>query len=129
MSKKQLRREITYPDTKESEFNTRHQLGYPAKQIQCFDYLDNKRDWMKAVVAHHLNLTSPAVCDTAEMESRQLLTAGVSSSIPIAILYRPGLLSGQLRSWDQCLAAGELPGPTNTPALGLCKWYVASNTS
>lgn len=38
-----LRREITYSDAKEEEFNILHQLGYYEQQVRFFDHLDAKK--------------------------------------------------------------------------------------
>jgi hypothetical protein len=63
-----LRREITYSAAEEEEVNILHQLGYYDQRAQFFDNLDAKRNWIKAAVAHHLSLTSPAACHVAETE-------------------------------------------------------------
>ncbi|EAW15263.1 uncharacterized protein ACLA_059270 [Aspergillus clavatus NRRL 1] len=63
-----LRREITYASAKEEEGNILHQLEYHDKQTRFFTHLYNNRDWIKTIVAHHLNLSSPAVCRVSEVE-------------------------------------------------------------
>lgn len=62
-----LRREITYSDAKEEEFDILHQLGYYEQQVGFFEHLDSKRGWIEAVVAHHLGLPS-VDCHVAETE-------------------------------------------------------------
>ncbi|KAJ6105450.1 hypothetical protein N7512_008967 [Penicillium capsulatum] len=64
-----LREEITYSLAKEREVNVLHQLGYFDQQCRFFSRLDNKREWMKAVIviAHHLGLESH-MCHIANMQ-------------------------------------------------------------
>lgn len=63
-----LRQEITYSAAKEEEVNILHQLEYYDQRTQFFDNLNAKRDWIKAAVAHHLGLNSPAACHVTETE-------------------------------------------------------------
>lgn len=60
-----LRKEVTYSDIKDEEFNMLHKLGYHAAKTQFFEHLHSKRDWMKAVICHHLGLDSPNDCQVA----------------------------------------------------------------
>ena len=78
-----LRREVTYSDVKDDEFNILHQLGYHAEQTQFFAHLYEKRDWMKAVACHHLGLQSPSECCVAEPES--WLHGSFNVCVPIKI--------------------------------------------
>lgn len=41
------------------EFNILHWLGLPDQQEKFFAELNEKREWMKTVVIHHLGLKSP----------------------------------------------------------------------
>ncbi|PYI04805.1 hypothetical protein BO78DRAFT_347124 [Aspergillus sclerotiicarbonarius CBS 121057] len=61
-----LREEITYSVAKEKEVNLLHRLQYPDQQAQFFALLDDRRDWIQAVVAHHLSLKSPKNCHVAD---------------------------------------------------------------
>lgn len=77
-----LRKEVTYSDVKDEEFNILHQLGYHAEQDRFFAHLLDKRGWMETVVAHHLNLSS-AVCHVAGIED--WLHGSFNVCVPIAI--------------------------------------------
>lgn len=57
-----LKEEITYSLAKEREVNILHQLGYFDGQCRFFSHRNDRREWMKAVVAHHLGFRSPDVC-------------------------------------------------------------------
>ncbi|KAJ5720932.1 uncharacterized protein N7483_008866 [Penicillium malachiteum] len=63
-----LQREVTYEDVKDEEFNILHQLDFYGQQLQFFTRLWDKRDWMKTVVAHHLNLATPSMCEVSKVE-------------------------------------------------------------
>ncbi|KAH8433003.1 uncharacterized protein LDX57_010638 [Aspergillus melleus] len=63
-----LREEITYSHAKEREVNILHQLGYLDQQSRFFSHLYARRDWMKAVVVHHLNLNSTGACHIPKPE-------------------------------------------------------------
>ncbi|KAJ5579567.1 uncharacterized protein N7459_005552 [Penicillium hispanicum] len=63
-----LREEITYSLAKEREVNILHQLGYFDQQSRFFSHLYGRREWMKAVIAHHLGLGSTDMCHIANME-------------------------------------------------------------
>jgi hypothetical protein len=60
--------EITYPAAKEKEANILHQLGYHAQQTRFFAHLRDRQDWITAIVAHHLGLSS-AACHVATEEN------------------------------------------------------------
>lgn len=62
-----LREDITYSIAQDKEVNVLHQLGYYDKRDQFFDRLLHRRNWMKAAVAHHLNLQSTDACHVADM--------------------------------------------------------------
>ncbi|KAJ5666872.1 hypothetical protein N7462_011281 [Penicillium macrosclerotiorum] len=79
-----LRREVKYSDVKDEEFNMLHQLDFHAQQIQFFTCLWDKRDWMKTVVAHHLNLASPSRCEVSAVED--WLHGSFSVCVPITII-------------------------------------------
>ncbi|KAJ6019910.1 hypothetical protein N7499_002955 [Penicillium canescens] len=81
-----LRREVTYSDVKDDEFNMLHQLDYYAQQAQFFAHLRDKSDWMKAVVAHHLNLSSPAACEVSDVED--WLHGSFNVCVPVTIHNR-----------------------------------------
>jgi hypothetical protein len=84
MSKRRLlRREVTYSDVKDEELNILPQLDYYAKQVHFFAYLRDKSDWMRAVVAHHLNLSSPDVCEVSGVED--WLHGSFNVCVPITI--------------------------------------------
>ncbi|KXG46373.1 uncharacterized protein PGRI_052290 [Penicillium griseofulvum] len=84
MSKRRLlRREVTYSDVKDEELNILPQLDYYAKQVQFFTHLRDKSDWMRAVVAHHLNLSSPDVCEVSAIED--WLHGSFNLCVPITI--------------------------------------------
>lgn len=63
-----LREDITYSRAKEREVNILHQLGYYDQQSHFFSHLYARREWMKAIVAHHLNLSSTKLCHVAAMD-------------------------------------------------------------
>lgn len=63
------RGEITYSTAKAEEVNILHRLRYPAEEVKFFNHINNKRSWTKAVVAHHLNLRSPTLCQVADVKS------------------------------------------------------------
>ncbi|PYH96486.1 hypothetical protein BO71DRAFT_417810 [Aspergillus ellipticus CBS 707.79] len=63
-----LRDEITYSRAREREVNILHQLKYFDQQCRFYSHLNDRREWMKAVVAHHLGLTSTDACHIANRE-------------------------------------------------------------
>lgn len=81
-----LRGEITYTSAKEEEVNILHQLSYYDKQTRFFSYLNDHRDWIKNVVAHHLNLTSPDACHVSEVEN--WLHGSFNVCIPVTVTIR-----------------------------------------
>ncbi|KAJ5088348.1 hypothetical protein N7456_011964 [Penicillium angulare] len=78
-----LRREVTYSDVKDEEFNMLRRLEFYDEQVQFFTNLWDKRDWMKTVVAHHLNLGCPSRCEVLEMED--WLHGSFNVCVPIVI--------------------------------------------
>lgn len=67
-TRRPLRGELTFSVAKEREVNVLHQLGYVDRQRRFFSHLDTRRNWMKDVVAHHLNLDSADMCHIANIE-------------------------------------------------------------
>ncbi|DAA77790.1 TPA_exp: Uncharacterized protein A8136_5493 [Trichophyton benhamiae CBS 112371] len=65
MKRTLLRGEISYSSAKDKEVNILHRLEYPEKQNQFITDLVNREQWIKGVVAHHLNITS-AKCHVAD---------------------------------------------------------------
>ncbi|QKX62018.1 uncharacterized protein TRUGW13939_09174 [Talaromyces rugulosus] len=63
-----LREEITYSLAKEREVNILHQLGYFDQQCRFFSRLDDRREWIKSVIAHHLGFRSTNICHVAKTE-------------------------------------------------------------
>jgi hypothetical protein len=63
-----LRGEITYSVAKEEEVNILHRLKYHDERAKFFAHIADKRSWIAAVVAHHLNLTSRSSCRVADLE-------------------------------------------------------------
>lgn len=78
-----LRGEITYSDAKAEESNILHQLGYHSEQTRFFAHLNDKREWMKATVTHHLGLGSSAGCHVADTED--WLHGSFNVCVPITI--------------------------------------------
>ncbi|OAT14135.1 hypothetical protein BDBG_09218 [Blastomyces gilchristii SLH14081] len=58
-----LREEITYSSANEKEVNILHRLSYPSQESQFFALLHRRCNWVRAIIAHHLNLESPDECD------------------------------------------------------------------
>lgn len=83
ITRRLLREEITYSTAKEREVNVLHQLTYYDQQLHFFDHLNSKRDWMKAVVAHHLGLGSPDACHVAE--TKDWLHGSFNVCVPVTI--------------------------------------------
>lgn len=61
-------KKITYSFAKDEETNILHQLGYFDQQCDFFSYFNDRRDWMEAVISHHLGLGSTNVCHVAKIE-------------------------------------------------------------
>lgn len=78
-----LRREVTYSDVKNEEFNILHQLGYHVEQTQFFAHLHGNRNWMKTIVTRHLGLRSSAECHVADMDN--WLHGSFNVCVPITI--------------------------------------------
>ncbi|KAI9038762.1 uncharacterized protein KD926_010497 [Aspergillus affinis] len=78
-----LQAKITYSDAKAEEFNILHRLRYPSEQTKFFAHLYDKREWMKATVAHHLGLESFTQCQVADTEN--WLHGSFNVCVPITI--------------------------------------------
>lgn len=78
-----LRGEITYSTAKRKEVNILHRLTYPEKQNQFFAHIDDSHDWIKAVVAHHLNV-HPSTCDVADSDS-EWIYGSFNLCVPVAV--------------------------------------------
>lgn len=78
-----LRKDITYSTAKEEEVNILHQLGYYEQQVQFFAHLNDKRSWMKAIVAYHLGLQSSVACHVAEI--KDWLHGSFNVLVPVTI--------------------------------------------
>ncbi|RAK99712.1 uncharacterized protein BO80DRAFT_466024 [Aspergillus ibericus CBS 121593] len=81
-----LRREITYSFAKEEEVNILHQLSYYDKQNRFFSHLNHHQRWIKNIVAHHLNLSSPDACHVSNVES--WLHGSFNVCIPVTVCTR-----------------------------------------
>lgn len=78
-----LRQEITYSFAKNEEVNILHRLEYQDHQHNFFSHLLNNRDWIKAVVAHHLRLQSTDACHVADIAD--WLYGSFNVCIPVTI--------------------------------------------
>jgi hypothetical protein len=78
-----LNEDITYSLAKEREVNVLHQLGYYHEQTRFFTHLNNKHAWMKAIVVHHLGLSSISVCHVADM--KDWFCGSFNVSVPVII--------------------------------------------
>lgn len=78
-----LKEEITYSLAKEKEVNILHQLGYFDQQCRFFSHLYDKREWMKAVIAHHLGFKSLDMCHVAKVED--WLRGSFNVCVPVTI--------------------------------------------
>lgn len=63
-----LREEITYSKAQREEVNILHRLQYYDRQHEFFATLSDNRNWIKAVIAHHLGLPSTDLCQIADVE-------------------------------------------------------------
>lgn len=88
-----LRREITYSAAKNEEVNILHQLGYYAQRQQFFTRIYRNLNWIKAVIAHHLNLRSPDACHVADMED--WFHGSFNVCVPVTIDNREAERQGQ----------------------------------
>ncbi|PWY91883.1 hypothetical protein BO94DRAFT_564583 [Aspergillus sclerotioniger CBS 115572] len=64
-----LRGEITYSTAQKKEVNILHRLSYHDQRERFFAHVVERRDWIEAIVAHHLNLGSPNSCYMDDMEN------------------------------------------------------------
>lgn len=62
-----LREEITYSKAQREEVDILHRLQYYDRQREFFAGLSDNRDWIKAVIAHHLRLPSTDLCQVADV--------------------------------------------------------------
>lgn len=82
MKRTLLRGEISYSSAKDKEVNILHRLEYPEKQNQFITELVNREQWIKGVVAHHLNIT-PSKCHVAD--PHRWLWGSFNLCIPVTI--------------------------------------------
>ncbi|EGD97862.1 hypothetical protein TESG_05366 [Trichophyton tonsurans CBS 112818] len=82
MKRALLRGEISYSSAKDKEVNILQRLEYPEKQNQFITDLINREQWIKGVVAHHLNIT-PSKCHVAD--PHRWLWGSFNLCIPITI--------------------------------------------
>ncbi|RAK95374.1 uncharacterized protein BO80DRAFT_459816 [Aspergillus ibericus CBS 121593] len=119
-----LREEITYSDAKEKEINLLHRLQYPDQQARFFASLDDRRDWIQAVVAHHLSLNSPKTLTVGHPRGGLQRNKRVLLRIPlpycIGEAFRPGNGDEKIR----CEAATYAWIETNCPDIPIPKLYV-----
>ncbi|KAE8149392.1 hypothetical protein BDV25DRAFT_156391, partial [Aspergillus avenaceus] len=78
-----LNEEITYSIAKEREVNVLHQLNYHHQKTHFFTHLNSKHAWMKAIVVHHLGLSSTNACHVSGMED--WLCGSFNVSVPVTI--------------------------------------------
>ncbi|GIK04890.1 hypothetical protein Aspvir_008988 [Aspergillus viridinutans] len=64
-----LRGEITYSTAQREEVNILHRLRYHDERRKFFAHVYEKRNWIEAIVAHHLNLGSPNSCCMDDVEN------------------------------------------------------------
>lgn len=100
-----LRNEITYSVAQREEVNILHRLDYPRQQSEFFTLLDNRRDWVRKIVSHHLNLDlSPETCRIADRED--WLHGSYNVCIPVSISNWEGV---DRQSGDRVLLRIPLP--------------------
>ncbi|PYI24950.1 hypothetical protein BP00DRAFT_431727 [Aspergillus indologenus CBS 114.80] len=63
-----LRGEISYSTAKREEVNMIHRLKYHDQRDKFFAHIFEKRKWIEATVAHHLNLASTNLCRMDDVE-------------------------------------------------------------
>ncbi|KAK2767839.1 hypothetical protein FQN54_004000 [Arachnomyces sp. PD_36] len=78
-----LHDDITPVAAKNKEINLLHQLRYRDQKAQFLNSIDGKRNWIKEVVARHLDLKSSHTCHVAGMEN--WVHGSFDVSIPITI--------------------------------------------
>ncbi|KZF22308.1 hypothetical protein L228DRAFT_239293 [Xylona heveae TC161] len=83
ITRRLLRREITYDSAKGKEVNILHQLGYYDQRNQFFAHLDDNHLWIRKVVAYHLGLKSSTACRVAEVED--WLHGSFNVCIPVVV--------------------------------------------
>ena len=67
-TRRTLREELTLSSAKAKETNVLHALGYWDQRAKFFDHLDQNRNLIQVVAAHHLGLSSTATCDIADRD-------------------------------------------------------------
>lgn len=78
-----LREEITYSKAQREEVDILHRLQYYRRQNEFFSTLSDNRDWIKAIVAHHLGLASTDRCQVADMDD--WLHGSFNVCVPVSI--------------------------------------------
>lgn len=78
-----LREEITYSGARNKEINVLHKLKYYEQQNRFFSAVNDERDWMKAILAHHLGLDSPNACRIADRD--EWLHGTFNLCVPVTI--------------------------------------------
>lgn len=88
-----LREEITYSKAQREEVNILHRLQYYDRQHEFFATLSDNRNWIKAVIAHHLGLPSTDLCQIADVED--WLHGSFNVCVPVTIHdWKAGAQSG-----------------------------------
>jgi hypothetical protein len=64
-----LRGQITYSTAQREEVNILHRLKYHDERNKFFAHVFEKRSWIEAIVAHHLNLGSSNSCRMDDVEN------------------------------------------------------------
>ncbi|KAL4877851.1 hypothetical protein BJY04DRAFT_209593 [Aspergillus karnatakaensis] len=116
-----LREEITYSVAKDREVNVLHQLKYPEQQSQSFGFPEDHSDWIRSIVAYHLNLPVNA-CQVAD--SGDWLHGGCNVCIPVVVAG----LTPQCHPGNRLLVrfplpyrVGELSKPGNSDEKVRCE--------
>lgn len=78
-----LREDITYSKAQREEVNILRRLTYFNRQQEFFDRLSDNRDWIKAIIAHHLCVPSTASCHVADL--RDWLHGSFNVCIPVSV--------------------------------------------
>lgn len=100
-----LRDEITYAVAQREEVNILHRLDYPRQQSEFFSLLDNRRDWIRKVVAHHLNL-NPSAEECRVDDREHWLHGSYNVCVPVTISKWRGI---KRQSGDRVLLRIPLP--------------------
>lgn len=78
-----LREDITYSKAQRKEVNILRRLTYFNRQQEFFARLSDNRDWIKAIIAHHLRIPSTASCHVADV--RDWLHGSFDLCIPVSV--------------------------------------------